>query len=95
MSTEKSNALVLGASGGLAQALIAQFLADTAIDTVIAVSSKPAPVSVQAESSLLWIHTEYQEPAMLEVVEKLKEYSGNISRVCICHGLLHTDSLWP
>ena len=95
MSTEKSNALVLGASGGLAQALIAQFLADTTIDTVIAVSSKPAPVSVQAESSLLWICTEYQEPAMLEVVEKLKDYSGNISRVCICHGLLHTDSLWP
>jgi NAD(P)-dependent dehydrogenase (short-subunit alcohol dehydrogenase family) len=95
MSTEKSNALVLGASGGLAQALIAQFLADTTIDTVIAVSSKPAPVSVQAESSLLWIHTEYQEPAMHEVVEKLKDYSGTISRVCICHALLHTDSLWP
>jgi len=95
ISTEKTNALVLGASGGLAQALIAQFLADKAIDTVIAVSSKPAPESVQAESALLWIQTEYAEPAMAEVVEQLQDYSGSISRVCICHGLLHTDSLWP
>ena len=95
MPAEKTNALVLGASGGLAQALIAQFLADQNIETVIAVSSKPAPDSVQAESGLLWIQTEYAEPAMAEVVEQLKDYSGSISRVCICHGLLHTDSLWP
>jgi len=95
MPAEKTNALVLGASGGLAQALIAGFLADQNIETVIAVSSKPAPDSVQAESGLLWIQTEYAEPAMAEVVEQLKDYSGSISRVCICHGLLHTDSLWP
>ena len=95
MPAEKTNALVLGASGGLAQALIARFLADQHIETVIAVSSKPAPDSVQAESGLLWIQTEYAEPAMAEVVEQLKDYSGSISRVCICHGLLHTDSLWP
>lgn len=95
MPAEKTNALVLGASGGLAQALIAQFLADQNIETVIAVSSKPAPDSVQAESGLLWIQTEYAEHAMAEVVEQLKDYSGTISRVCICHGLLHTDSLWP
>lgn len=95
MSLEKTNALVLGASGGLAQALIGQFLADTNIDTVIAVSSKPAPVSMQAETALLWIQAEYTESAMVEVVEKLKAFTGSISRVCICHGLLHNDSLWP
>jgi NAD(P)-dependent dehydrogenase (short-subunit alcohol dehydrogenase family) len=95
MSNVKTNALVLGASGGLAQALIGQFLADNNIDTVIAVSSKPAPVSMQAETGLLWIQTEYAEPAMIEVVEQLKDFTGSISRVCICHGLLHTDSLWP
>lgn len=95
MDTEKTNALVLGASGGLAQALIAQFLADQSIDTVIAVSSKPAPESVRAESALLWIQTQYEESAMIEVVEQLQEFTGRISRVCICHGLLHTDSLWP
>lgn len=95
MSAKKTNALVLGASGGLAQALIEQFLADSNIETVIAVSSKPAPVSMQAETGLLWIQTEYAEPAMIEVVEQLKDFTGSISRVCICHGLLHTDSLWP
>jgi len=55
MQIDKSNALVLGASGGLAQALITQFLADTAIETVIAVSSKPLPENLQAEKSLLWM----------------------------------------
>jgi len=95
ISAEKTNALVLGASGGLAQALITQFLADETIETVIAVSSRQAPESVQAESSLLWIQTAYEEPAMAEVVDQLKEFTGSISRVCICHGLLHTDSLWP
>jgi NAD(P)-dependent dehydrogenase (short-subunit alcohol dehydrogenase family) len=95
MSNDKTNALVLGASGGLAQALIGQFLADNNIDTVIAVSSKPAPEAMRAENALLWIQTEYAEPAMVEVVEQLKDFTGSISRVCICHGLLHTDSLWP
>ncbi len=95
MQVDKSNALVLGASGGLAQALITQFLADTAIETVIAVSSKPLPENLQAEKSLLWIETNYIESAMVEVVDQLKVFTGSISRVCICHGLLHTDTLWP
>ena len=92
---EKTNALILGASGGLAQALIKQFLADNSLHTVIAVSSKPIPEDLQAMDSLLWIQTEYLEPAMIDVVDQLKDYSGTISRVCICHGLLHTESLWP
>jgi NAD(P)-dependent dehydrogenase (short-subunit alcohol dehydrogenase family) len=50
---------------------------------------------MRAENALLWIQTEYAEPAMVEVVEQLKDFTGSISRVCICHGLLHTDSLWP
>jgi NAD(P)-dependent dehydrogenase (short-subunit alcohol dehydrogenase family) len=95
MQIDKSNALVLGASGGLAQALISQFLADTRIETVIAVSSKSLPDGLAAEKSLLWIQTDYEEPAMIDVVERLKEFTGSISRVCICHGLLHTDNLWP
>ncbi len=95
MSAEKTQALVLGASGGLAQALIAQFLADQRIDRVIAVSSKPAPDSLQTGDELLWMQTEYTEPAMVQVVEALKDFSGSISRVCICHGLLHADNLWP
>jgi NAD(P)-dependent dehydrogenase (short-subunit alcohol dehydrogenase family) len=95
MQIDKSNALVLGASGGLAQALISQFLADTRIEAVIAVSSKPLPDGLATEKSLLWIQTDYEEPAMIDVVERLKEFTGSISRVCICHGLLHTDNLWP
>ena len=95
MSQIEKNALVLGASGGLAQALIAQFVADQTINTVIAVSSKPAPENLVVDKSLVWIQTDYTEPAMVEVVAQLVDYTGSIARVCICHGLLHTDNLWP
>ncbi len=95
MPADKIQALVLGASGGLAQALIAQFLADKRFDKVIAVSSKSAPESLVAGDRLLWIETQYTEPAMVEVVEQLQGFAGSISRVCICHGILHSETLWP
>ena len=40
MTTMKRCALVLGASGGLGGAMVAEFLNDPAIDKVFAVSSK-------------------------------------------------------
>ena len=95
MAAEKTNGLVLGASGGLAQAVIARLLGDPAIETVIAVSSKPLPDSLQDEQTLVWIQTDYLEPSMVRVVEQLQPFAGTFSRVCICHGLLHTESLWP
>ena len=95
MQDENKHGLVLGASGGLAQAVIARLLSDTHIDKVVAVSSKPLPDFLKDQQSLLWIQTDYQEPSMAQVVEQLQPFAGRFSRVCICHGLLHTESLWP
>lgn len=97
--TEASVALVLGASGGLAQAIISELISDPDIESVVAVSRKPAPgqltdAAVTANTPL-WIETEYAEPAMAAVVEQLQPFAGRISRVVICHGLLHSDTLWP
>jgi|TARA_B110000503_G_scaffold112117_1_gene167980 NAD(P)-dependent dehydrogenase (short-subunit alcohol dehydrogenase family) len=94
--TEGTAALVLGASGGLAQAIISELMADADIDTVIAVSRNPAPEHFSTGPvTPVWIETEYSEPAMAAVVEQLQSFSGRITRVVICHGILHGDSLWP
>jgi NAD(P)-dependent dehydrogenase (short-subunit alcohol dehydrogenase family) len=94
---ELTTALVLGASGGLAQAIVNELIADAEIDTVVAVSRKPAPESfIGTETSApVWIETEYVESAMASVVERLQPFAGSITRVVICHGILHSDTLWP
>ena len=93
---EGTAALVLGASGGLAQAIISELMADAAIDTVIAVSRSAAPERFSnGPVTPMWIETEYNEPAMTAVVEQLQPFAGRITRVVICHGILHSETLWP
>ena len=92
-------ALVLGASGGLGAALAVEFLADPAITLVIAVSRKGQPLSLSVSddvtNKLVWIQTEYDEQSMTTVVDQIEGHAGNIARVCICHGLLHSETIWP
>ena len=100
MSTAATrNVLVLGAGGGLGQALIARFLSDPEVGMVIAVSRSGQTKDLSApwlsQSRLVWIQSQYDEQSMLEVVGKLVPYVGTFSRVCICHGILHDDHLWP
>lgn len=100
MTSSGSNyALILGASGGLGSALVAQFIADPTITIVFAVSSKGQPLTLPVPATqankLVWIETEYDEQSMSGVVEQLKDYAGQFTRVCICHGLLHSETLWP
>jgi NAD(P)-dependent dehydrogenase (short-subunit alcohol dehydrogenase family) len=99
ISSASNYALILGASGGLGSALVTQFIADPAITIVFAVSSKGQPLTLSVPATLanklVWIETEYDEPSMSSVVEQLKDYAGQFTRVCICHGLLHSQTLWP
>ena len=78
--TEGTAALVLGASGGLAQAIICELMADAEIDTVIAVSRNAVPEHFSnGPVTPLWIETEYSEPAMAAVVEQLQSFAGRIT----------------
>ena len=100
MTAELPNyALVLGASGGLGSALVAQFLSDPSITRVFAISrageSDFIAVSVAEANKLVWIKTDYDEASMVGVTEQLKSHAGQFGRVCICHGLLHSDTIWP
>ena len=91
-------ALVLGASGGLGSAMVSEFLNDPEIDKVFSVSSKKNPVGSnegQNQSKLVWLQAEYSETQMADTVSQLMPHAGTFSRVCVCHGLLHSDKLWP
>lgn len=92
MLENTTNALVLGASGAMGQALVNNFLNDRRIDRVIAVSQSEANFQ---HPRLQWIATEYEENAMLSVVDSLVEFKGSFSRVCICHGILHGNNMFP
>ena len=62
MSSTSRNALVLGASGGLGQAVVAKFLTDPKVDNVIAVSRNPQTEDLSEQwisnSRLIWIEIE-------------------------------------
>ena len=91
--------LVTGASGGLGSSLVAEFLNDPAIDKVVAVSrSENAGVEYPANGigdKLIWVKSEYSEAALNEVLSMLEPHAGKFSRVCICHGVLHSNTYWP
>ena len=92
-------ALITGASGGLGSSLVAEFLNDPAIDKVVAVSrSGKARVEYPANgigNKLIWVKSEYSEAALNEVLSILEPHAGKFSRVCICHGVLHSNTYWP
>ena len=94
-----ATALVLGASSDIAQAMITELMSGPEIDRVVAVSRRPAPAhftgAANPTNKLLWIESEYSETAMAKVVEQLQPFSGCITRVVICNGLLHSDTVWP
>jgi NAD(P)-dependent dehydrogenase (short-subunit alcohol dehydrogenase family) len=46
-------------------------------------------------TQLQWICTEYEENAMLSIVDSLKQFKGSFSKVCICHGILHGENMFP
>jgi NAD(P)-dependent dehydrogenase (short-subunit alcohol dehydrogenase family) len=92
MLTDSTNALVMGASGAIGQALINKFLNDSRIGQVVAVSRSSGTFE---HPKLLWVTTEYNEPSMQAVIDGLSNFKGSFSKVCICHGVLHGEKMFP
>ena len=92
MLTNTSNALVFGAGGAIGQALIENFLNDNQIERVFAVSRSDAQIE---HPRLRWFTGQYDEPNMQLVIDSLSEFKGSFSKVCICHGILHGEQMFP
>ena len=92
MLENSSNALILGAGGAMGQAIASNLLKDKRIEYVVAVSRSNAELQ---HPRLHWIQTQYDESAMSSAVDSLVEFSGSFSKVCICHGILHDETMFP
>ena len=47
------------------------------------------------DNSHLWIQTDYTEESIDQICSALAEEDQNITRVCICNGILHNENVWP
>jgi NAD(P)-dependent dehydrogenase (short-subunit alcohol dehydrogenase family) len=95
-SSPPSSAVIIGAGGGLGTALCEQWQKDAAIDQVIAVSRQPANAFRPADdSSIHFIQSDYSEDSICKAVEKIDGLAEQVTRVCICNGILHNDRVWP
>lgn len=83
--------LIVGASSGIAQALIKQHMSTT--DYIFAVSRK-APVS-QWPTNVIWQGSDYQELTIKTYCDNIIEQYGPLDRVYICNGVLHHNNFFP
>lgn len=100
----KSAAIIIGASGGLGSALCQEWQQDDDIDIVIAVSRfvipQDEPLDQLSEAPTLYhIRCDYSESSIAETCEQIKTLKQSsdfdITRVCICNGVLHNEDVWP
>ena len=96
-STGQTNhALVIGASSGIADALIAQLLQDETLARVTAISRSSCPEKWIDDPRLCWRLSHYDEPAITVISQQLLEQNKitplHIDRVFIFNGILHRRS---
>lgn len=102
-----NNVLILGSGGAMGSALVKHFTRRTDVDHVFAVSRSEQNFVQSMEKCMgegsvrvfadkvTPIKTQYNEKEMAQVVASLSDYAGTFSRVCLCHGILHNDHIFP
>jgi len=97
----ESAAIVIGAGSSIGAALCEQWQQDDAISQVFAVSREQTAGNQQNQhASIQNIRCDYSEASIIEVCQMIKMLKDQrqldaISRVCICNGILHNESVWP
>ncbi len=85
--------LVIGASSGIAHALINEIL-KTSENFVVAVSRQELDLSIDS-SRILALRCDYSEVEIGELSQQLAEQNYSFTQVFICNGLLHFDDYQP
>lgn len=95
MNQQQSKAaVVIGASGGIAQALIRRLLSEDTDRQVIAISRSRQPDET-ADSRLHWLQSDNSDQSMVAIVEQLASHDYLIDRLFICNGVLHQNDIAP
>jgi NAD(P)-dependent dehydrogenase (short-subunit alcohol dehydrogenase family) len=88
--------LVIGASGGIAGALIQKTLTSNAGNSVLAVSRTIGNSAIDSrKGGVQWKQSDYSESSIATICSQLAEDRASIERVFICNGLLHDTDLFP
>lgn len=92
-------AIVVGAGGGIGNAIVRRFIADPHLSRIIAISRNVETISPLLEDDdsgrLELIDCDYQEKSIATVAQTLQGYQGRVSFVCICNGVLHGKNYFP
>ena len=85
--------IVIGASGGIANALLLRLLDDDSVEQLIGISRKPCPEALTTHTKLKWIVIDYNEDNIKNTIQTLRDDSKTsaviFKRIFICHGILH------
>jgi NAD(P)-dependent dehydrogenase (short-subunit alcohol dehydrogenase family) len=96
MTGTASTVLVVGASGGIGRAVVDHYLADSQIELVIAVSRSQQAAQFETYGGRLrWQVCDYSEGSIAEVLQAADPVRQRITRVIICNGILHCDTIAP
>jgi NAD(P)-dependent dehydrogenase (short-subunit alcohol dehydrogenase family) len=91
-----ATAVIIGAGGGIGSALFNRWQTDPQIKNVIGVSRHPVPNdSHVSKKNSDWLVCDYSENAIETCCENIRQQVTEISRLCICNGILHADGIWP
>lgn len=89
-------ALVIGASGGIARALIQKFLNLNTSNQVLAVSRAMAnPAVTDWQGRLQWQQSNYSEDSIAAIISRLAQDGIHFDNVFICNGILHDADVFP
>lgn len=85
--------VVIGAGGGIGQALVAHWLAAGA-NPVIAVSRQQAPAGCD-DPRLHWLPCDYSDQQMSRCVSHIAGLAAGLRHLVICNGVLHQGEIKP
>lgn len=95
-SAQQSASVIIGASGGIGDALVRRYLALGDCETVFAVSRTSQTSSVALSGTRLrWLLCDSSGEDVKRVVEELVSSGLNLRRIIICTGLLHNEDITP
>jgi NAD(P)-dependent dehydrogenase (short-subunit alcohol dehydrogenase family) len=94
MSEEKSQALIIGAGGGIGAAMLARWAQEQRFDRVWAVSRRPAG-DWERGSRVVPLLSDHSDADIAAQVSHILQNSSNLSRVVIAIGTLHGDTYQP
>lgn len=89
-------ALVIGASGGIGNAVLQHYLAGESFHRVIGVSRGQCPTHLgRHRPTLRWLRCDYSEEQIANTVQLLAQEPARLRRIVICNGILHDGKLAP